>query len=1170
MSHDEVKDMHSGEARSGRRLRLFHRSDGRRWTFVPKNRARRQDQAPTSDPVGSQPMNGSQSTLGDIPKPSQSQVDCNDESLTVEFPPLIDPSQLMLRVTILSGQCLAPKEQETNCNPYTVVMCGGNRERTHAVKKSVGPEWVTSFDLSLLDERRQRPEILWTEGLKMMVCSKGRLRSHFIGQIHLALQDLFCHNDTIAYDDPRNQPTWYALETTTHRRRFRLRRPRRRPQWQPSHQSQLSVTNDTDDAVSDTESDYPKIQIKMGLVLPGQEMSEELFTEIRQAWDMLVSIRPPSPGIDESDAVLSGGSDSEAVQSTPQSTPQLTPSEEVSLQDLSLENRKARGGRFRRRKMGRQPLQSQESMSSILSSSSVGETSASDHPKKSRVKRLRRRGFRGRKREHIAEFRSDVVGITFLEIVHAEDLPPERNVTRTGFDMDPFVIVTYGTSTFRTRAIRHNLNPVWNEKLFFHVRQNEANYKLKFAVYDKDKFSGNDFVAWQELPIMSIIRESKTKRDSISENAIPADAIEADMGLHTIPLQMVKQEKWQDRHPTLTIRAKFVPYAEIRRLFWLALARTYDVDESGTMNRLEVQSMLESLGSTISEATLDSFWTQHGKDPNDEADALSMDELVQSLENFMLSVDEKPSTATSESSMTTDSGIPVAVVDEHASEYPPQPDRSEMSEQEDGGEFSTFDDDFGPFFEETYSSTVFTEEEDEDDDDDSVEPLRDAQGVQYMDDPVLPFQPTLSSGSSDAIKDEDRENEEGEEDEEEEGDEDDDDDDEDDTTGDAAMHGKRANEKIIRLKECPICHRPNLAKRAQMDIVTHVATCAADDWTTVDRFLMGNFVTEAYAQRRWFVKLVSSVGYGRYALGRNNANIIIQDRLSGQLIEERMSVYVRLGMRLLYKGMKTGIQSKTAQRVLTNMTVRQGRRFDSPQSAREILPFIKFHKLDMREVRDPISSFKTFNEFFYRKLKPDARPCECPDDPRVIVSPADCRMLAFQTVDDATRIWIKGTDFTLKKLLGSDKGDHFGGGSLAVFRLAPQDYHRFHCPVDGVITETTIIEGQYYTVNPMAIRTTLDVYGDNARAIVQMDTDEFGKVAIVCIGAMMVGSIILTAKSGQHLARTDELGYFAFGGSTLVVLWEKGAIQFDNDLLQNSEKPLESLVRVGNRIGCRA
>lgn len=97
----------------------------------------------------------------------------------------------------------------------------------------------------------------------------------------------------------------------------------------------------------------------------------------------------------------------------------------------------------------------------------------------------------------------------------------------------------------------------------------------------------------------------------------------------------------------------------------------------------------------------------------------------------------------------------------------------------------------------------------------------------------------------------------------------------------------------------------------------------------------------------------------------------------------------------------------------------------------------------MSQVLEPLDHFKTFNEFFYRKLKPGARPCESPDDPTVVVSPADCRMMAFQTIEQATKIWIKGMDFTVAKLLDDPAyAQGFDGGSLAIFRLAPQDYHR--------------------------------------------------------------------------------------------------------------------------------
>ncbi|KAI8370475.1 phosphatidylserine decarboxylase-domain-containing protein [Radiomyces spectabilis] len=790
---------------------------------------------------------------------------------------------------------------------------------------------------------------------------------------------------------------------------------------------------------------------------------------------------------------------------------------------------------------------------------------------------LRKRRFRRRRRGHIAQFHSDVVGVTFLEISHANDLPPERNLTRTGFDMDPFVVISYGTSNFRTSAVRHNLNPVWNEKLYFHVHHNEVDYRLKLTVYDKDRFSGNDLVAWHEIPIMDIIKQSQAhqkKRQSTDE--IPDNAIDQEMDRHTVPLTMLHKDKWKDRHPTLTFRAKFMPYDEIRRMFWIALARTYDVDGSGTLSRLEVQSMLETIGSTLSETTIDSFWRQHGQDPKNENDELPIENLVSSLEAHMLAANDHPATAptshtrrptdTNDSACFKDTQFSSILSDVEENDHGPEDDeesdddfRQDEEEEEQGEEDEQDDDDDAednssddeddeetdwlnenscgdsPDDQELFCSS--DEVDDVDADDELI--LNEAKDVQYNGLLPVSFDTMgLSMSPTDTLKTWPM------------------------RKPSTAKRKSATEEKVIRIAECPICHRPNLSRRAQMDIVTHVATCAANDWTTVDRFLMGNFLTEAYAQRRWFVKLVSKVGYGKYSLGTNNANIIIQDRRTGQLIEERMSVYIRLGMRLVYKGLRTGIQSKTAQRILTNMTVRQGRRFDAPSSVREIPAFIKFHNISMDEVLEPLGNFKSFNDFFYRKLKPGSRPCDSPNDPSVAVSPADCRMLAFQTVNDATRLWIKGIEFSLAKLLDDPIGSrNFECGSLAIFRLAPQDYHRFHAPVDGTITDIKVVSGQYYTVNPMAIRTTLDVFGDNARTVIYMDTDRFGKVAVVCIGAMLVGSIIMTVKVGQHVNRTDEMGYFAFGGSTLVVIWERDKILLDKDLTSNSEKTLETLVR---------
>ena len=217
----------------------------------------------------------------------------------------------------------------------------------------------------------------------------------------------------------------------------------------------------------------------------------------------------------------------------------------------------------------------------------------------------------------------------------------------------------------------------------------------------------------------------------------------------------------------------------------------------------------------------------------------------------------------------------------------------------------------------------------------------------------------------------------------------------------------------------------------------------------------------------------------------------------------------------------------------------------------------------MSEVLLPTEAFKTFNEFFYRALKPEARPCSAPENPHIIVSPADCRSVVFNRLDDAQKIWVKGREFSIERLLGEaypNDAKRYKNGALGIMRLAPQDYHRFHIPVDGVLGEPKLIEGEYYTVNPMAIRSALDVYGENIRVCVPIDSQAHGRVMVICVGAMMVGSTVITRKKGEHVRRAEELGYFKFGGSTLLLLFEPGTMRFDEDLVNNSNGALETLV----------
>ncbi|GJE91526.1 phosphatidylserine decarboxylase-domain-containing protein [Phanerochaete sordida] len=301
-------------------------------------------------------------------------------------------------------------------------------------------------------------------------------------------------------------------------------------------------------------------------------------------------------------------------------------------------------------------------------------------------------------------------------------------------------------------------------------------------------------------------------------------------------------------------------------------------------------------------------------------------------------------------------------------------------------------------------------------------------------------------------------------------------------------------------------------------------------------------------------------------------------RGTGEKFFESMPIYPRLGMHLLFYGgtQVKVLHNQSVESVLKSLSVRQGEHYDAPESVRAIPSFIATYGIQVDELAEPdISKYKTFNEFFFRKLRPDARPVQHGDDPKGLCSAADCRLTVYPTVDLAKQIWIKGTLFNVPQLLNvtpdSTIAKTFEDASIACFRLAPADYHRFHSPVDAVVGDIVDIPGQYYTVNPQAVNEPgFDVFTANKRSVLYLTHKPTGTpVAFVAIGAMLVGSIVWTkgAEKGAGVARGDELGYFAYGGSTIVALFPKGFMEFDKDLLENSEKPIETLMKVGYSLG---
>ena len=239
---------------------------------------------------------------------------------------------------------------------------------------------------------------------------------------------------------------------------------------------------------------------------------------------------------------------------------------------------------------------------------------------------------------------------------------------------------------------------------------------------------------------------------------------------------------------------------------------------------------------------------------------------------------------------------------------------------------------------------------------------------------------------------------------------------------------------------------------------------------------------------------------------------------------------------------------------------------DRASSCEKIEPFIAQYGLDESEFEKAAAEFVSFNDFFSRRLRAGARPID--PDPAHVVFPADGRHLGIANLSEAQGFYVKGQVFDLRLLLGDDRlADRYREGAMVISRLCPVDYHRFHFPAAGAPSSPGRIPGHLWSVSPIALRRNLQFLTQNKRFLTVLRSETAGQILILEVGATNVGSVVQTYTPDERVAAGDEKGFFQFGGSVTITLFEPGRVALTDDLHHHSSQQIELYARMGDTMG---
>ncbi|MCR5835546.1 MAG: phosphatidylserine decarboxylase [Lachnospiraceae bacterium] len=230
-----------------------------------------------------------------------------------------------------------------------------------------------------------------------------------------------------------------------------------------------------------------------------------------------------------------------------------------------------------------------------------------------------------------------------------------------------------------------------------------------------------------------------------------------------------------------------------------------------------------------------------------------------------------------------------------------------------------------------------------------------------------------------------------------------------------------------------------------------------------------------------------------------------------------------------------------------------------PKSAKKIPGFISEYNINTKDYED--REYTSFTDFFTRKIKEGARVID--RNAEILISPCDSKLLVYK-IDSDLRVMVKGREYTLDELVaGKTDTDSFKGGWCLVYRLSMDDYHRYCFVDEGKMSDSYKIKGKLHTVSSLS--SAYKIYKENTRVINELETNNFGKIIHIEVGALLVGKI--KNRNVISFERGEEKGYFEPGGSTIVQFIEANTVSIDEDILEQSAAGIETKVYYGERVG---